>query len=47
VKNQHQLQIKVNFLWGTVHNLDGIELGNNAGVAFLQELFHTVRANNF
>jgi hypothetical protein len=33
--SQNQQQIKVDFLWGLVHNSDGIELGNNAKVAFL------------
>jgi hypothetical protein len=37
----------VNFLWGAISNLDGIELGNNTRVAFLKELFHMVRADNF
>jgi hypothetical protein len=44
---KNQLQIEVNFLWEIVHNLDGIELGNNEGVTFLQEIFHMVRDDHF
>jgi hypothetical protein len=38
----YQLQLRVNFLCGIVRNLDDIELGDNVGVAFLQEFLHMV-----
>jgi len=37
----------MNFMWGPIQNLNGIELENNVGVAILQYLFHMVRHNNF
>jgi hypothetical protein len=36
-----------NFQWGVVHTLNGIELGNNAKVVFLQDIFHTTQVENF
>jgi hypothetical protein len=44
--SQNELQTKVNFMWGVFHNLDGIELGNNVKVVFLQEILHTLRVDN-
>ena len=29
-KKFRHYQIKVNFVWGDIYNLDGIELGNNS-----------------
>lgn len=36
----------MNFLWGLVHNLDGMELGNNVKVTFIQEIFYKLRVNH-
>ena len=43
---QNQLQAGVNLWCGIVHYLNVMELDNDAWVAFLQELFHMVKAYN-
>ena len=40
------LEVKVNLWGGDIHDLNGMEFGNDVGATFLREISHALRADN-
>ena len=43
---QKSLQVKMNLWGGDIHDLNGMEFGNDVGVTFLQDISHSLRDDN-